>query len=187
MKRLLFVIVILALGLEIGSPVSARVRRVVVRREPLRTVVVVHPGFPIRRRLPLVTLRAARRAEAIATTTFLPVVAWTPVLVKLPEHERLAWEDSETLSRADDWTELTLNVDDRGTELYLELAGKVQLNFAEVVFENGATQVVDLGEKMRGEGIYSLLEFREGRSVSHVRMVARARSDQARVILRMEK
>jgi hypothetical protein len=160
---------------------------VAVHRGALRTVVVVHRGFPIRRRLPLVTVRPALRAAAIATTTFLPVVVWTPVVVRLPEHERLAWEDSETLSRPDDWTELTLNVDDRGTQLYLELAGKVQLNFAEVVFENGATQVVDLGEKTRGDGIYSLLEFRDGRSVSHVRLVARARSDQARVILRMER
>jgi len=187
MKRSLFVIAILALVLEIGSPAFARVRRVAVRRGPLRTVVVVRPGFPIRRRLPVVTVRSPRRAATIATTTFLPVVAWTPVLVNLPEHERLAWEDSETLSRADDWTELTLGVDDRGTDLYLELVGNVQLNFAEVVFENGATQVVDLGEKTRGDGIYSLLEFRDGRSVSHARLVARARSEGARVILRMEK
>jgi hypothetical protein len=66
-------------------------------------------------------------------------------------------------------------------------AGKVQADWAEVVFENGDTRVVDFEEKTHGPGLYSLLDFRDGRRVDHVRIVARAKSDEARVVLRMEK
>ena len=48
------------------------------------------------------------------------------------------WEDAETLSKADDWTEFTLNCDSRGKSLWLEVAGgKVQADWAEIVFANG--------------------------------------------------
>ncbi len=36
-------------------------------------------------------------------------------------------------------------------------------------------------------GLYPLLDFADGRKVDHVRMVARARSDEAKVALKMEK
>jgi hypothetical protein len=56
-----------------------------------------------------------------------------------------------------------------------------------VVFENGDARVVDMKEWTRGPGYYELLDFRDGRRVDHVRVVARARSDEARVALKMEK
>ena len=65
--------------------------------------------------------------------------------------------------------------------------GKVQFDWAEVVFENGDAQVVDFAEKAHGPGLYSLLDFRDGRKVDHVRLVARAKSREARVVLKMEK
>jgi len=55
------------------------------------------------------------------------------------------------------------------------------------VFENGDTQVVDFRDKIYGPGIYSLFDFKDGRRVDHVRMVARAKSDEAKVIVRMAK
>ena len=86
------------------------------------------------------------------------------------------------------WTEISLNADSRGRKLSLELsAGKAQLDWAEVVFENGEAQVVDFAEKTHGPGIYALLDFRDGRRVDHVRMVARAKRDEARIALLMEK
>jgi hypothetical protein len=89
------------------------------------------------------------------------------------------------LNQDDDWTEFTLGADRHGRRLYVEIVGKAQLNFAEVVFANGETQVVDFEDKPRDSGLYSLLDFADGRKVDHVRMVARARSDEARIILRM--
>lgn len=184
MKTLVALALVGCLALQSTDAAAARRVRV-VHRGPHRTTVVVHRGHPIRRALPIVVVRTPRRAVVVAPAVFLVPVAWGATVVALPERERLIWEDAETLSKADDWTDFTLNVDDRGSQLFLELVGRAQLNFAEVVFRNGDAQVVDFNEKTRGPGIYNLLDFRDGREVSHVRMVARAKSDDARVIVRM--
>jgi hypothetical protein len=42
-------------------------------------------------------------------------------------------------------------------------------------------------EWTRDPGFYELLDFRDGRQVDHVRLVARARTPEARVALQMEK
>jgi hypothetical protein len=42
------------------------------------------------------------------------------------------------------------------------------------VFDNGETQVVDFNDHVHRTGIYSLLDFRNGRKVDHVRIVAKA-------------
>jgi hypothetical protein len=42
-------------------------------------------------------------------------------------------------------------------------------------------------EWTRGPGLYPLLDFRDGRKVDHVRLVARAKSDNARVVLKLER
>jgi hypothetical protein len=85
-------------------------------------------------------------------------------------------------------TEFTLNADARGEKLWLQVVdGRVQFDWAEVVFENGDAAVVDFKERTLGPGLYSLLDFRDGRRVDHVRVVARAKSADARVVLRMEK
>lgn len=186
MRRFALALVLIVLAIESVGPAFAR-RRVVVRHRPHRAAVVIHRGFPLHRRLPVVVVRPARRAVVVRPAVFLAPVVWTAGVVALPPRERLGWEDSEMLARDDDWTEFTLHVGDRGSKLFLELLGRTQLNFAEVVYENGDAQVVDFNEKTRGPGIYSLLDFPDGRKVSHVRMVARARSDEAKVTLRMAK
>jgi hypothetical protein len=179
MKRLLLVLVVLALiG---GSASSAFAARKVIRRGPHRTTVVVHRGFPIRRHLPVVVVRPARVAVIVpAPRLFLAPIFWTAV-------DRLVWQDREILTKDEDWTDFTLAVNERGTALYVRLDGRAQINFAEVVFENGDAQVVDFKEKTHGDGVYRLLDFRDGRKVSHVRMVARAKSTEAKVVLFLDK
>lgn len=54
-------------------------------------------------------------------------------------------------------------------------------------FANGEAQVVDLDETPIRPGIFSLLDFADGRKVDHVRMVALAVADSAKVIVTMEK
>jgi hypothetical protein len=61
------------------------------------------------------------------------------------------------------------------------------VSFAEVVFENGETQVVDFGDSTLNTGVYQLLDFRDGRKVDHVRVVAAAGSGEAKLIVRMAK
>lgn len=185
MKRLMMIGLLALLTLEVATPALAARVRVVKRERGHRTTVVVHRGFPIRRALPVVVVRPARRPVLVAPAVFLAPVAWTATVVALPPRERLVWEDGETLYKEEGWTEFVLNADARGEALFLEVGGKVRVEFAEVVFENGEVRVVDMGARTRGPGVYGLLDFRDGRRVDHVRMVARAKSDEARVVLRM--
>ena len=194
MKRWLPIALLVLLGMEIAAP-SFAARRVVVRRRPVarpvaqRTVVVVHRGWPIRRALPTVVVHPVRVTYRVAPVVFLAPVYWGGRVVTVgPRPDVLVWEDAETLNRDEDWTEFTLNADARGTRLWLQVTeGRVQFDWAEVTFDNGDTRVVDMKEWTRGPGFYELLDFRDGRKVDHVRVVARAKSDEARVALKMEK
>ncbi len=189
MKRILIICMLALLGLQAVEPALAA-RRVVVRRGPhRRTVVVVHRGWPLRRPLRAVVVRPARVTVRVAPAVFLPMVVWAGVVIATaPAADILVWEDGETLNQDEDWTEFTLNADSRGTRLWLQVAsGRAQFDWAEAVFENGDTRVVDMKEWTRGPGYYELLDFKDGRKVDHVRLVARAKSDEARVVLKMEK
>jgi hypothetical protein len=120
---------------------------------------------------------------------FLPLFTWVGVMSTVaPARDLYVWEDGETLLGENDWTEFTLNCENRGAKLWLEVAsGKAQFDWAEVVFENGETQVVEMQNFIRDPGHYPLLDFANGRMVDHVRLVARAETPEARVILRMQK
>jgi hypothetical protein len=191
MKRILVSVLLIATVLPVLEPAFAA-RRVVVKRGPhRRTTVVVHRGWPLRRPARVVVVRPARTVVRVRPAVYVAPVVFTAAAIAVasaPAADVIVWEDAETLSRDEDWTEFTLNCDARGTRLWIEVkAGKVQADWAEVVFENGDTQVVDFKEKTHGVGLYPLLDFKDGRKVDHVRMVARARTDEARVVLRMEK
>jgi len=189
MKRLIPLLLIAIIGFSIVEPAFAARR--VVRRPGVhrRTTVVVHRGWPLRRAHRVVVVRPARVAWRVAPLAFLPVVFWTGVVVaSAPAADILVWEDGETINKDEDWAEFSLNCDNRGTALWLQVAeGRAQFDWAEVVFENGDTRVVDMKEWTRGTGHYPLLDFKDGRKVDHVRIVARAKSDEARIVLKMEK
>lgn len=154
-------------------------RRVVVRPGFHRATLVIHPGFPIRRRFPTeVIVRPARTAVVVgAPLVFLPVLAWTPRVVTLPARERLVWQDNEIIKRDEEWVDTNFGVDGRGNALFLEIKGKAQINFAEATFANGNVQVVDFNEKTHGSGIYKLLDFADGRHVKTVRILAKSKSE----------
>lgn len=186
MRKLAAVTVLAVTGVIAAVPAQAAPPRVVVRGP--RAAVVVKPGFPLHRTLPHVVVRAPRVTVRVAPAVFLPPVVWTPKLVVLPGPGRIVREDSETLDREDGWTDFTLDINDRGRRLFLQIAqGKVKISFAEVVFENGEVQVVDFSEKPIRPGVYSLLDFADGRNVDHVRMVALALDDSARIVVKMQK
>ena len=173
-------------------PIAEAARTRVVRRGPAghrRTVVVVHRGHPIRRTMHTVVYRRPNVVVRVGPARFLPLVVWAPVVIATrPAGDVMAWQDAETLFKEEDWAETVFDSDQRGTKLFLEVTqGKVQFDFAEVVFENGDCQVVDFAEKAHGEGFYSLLDFADGRKVDHVRLIARAKSDEARVALILQK
>ena len=190
MKKLVIVLLVAAMALEVSAPAFAA-RRVVVRTRPNRTTVVVHRGWPIKRRARVVVVRPARVTVRVNPRVYLAPVVFTGVVIAVasaPKPDVIVWEDGETLNKEEDWTEFTLNCDTRGEKLWIEIAsGKVQVDWAEAVFENGDATVVDFNEKTHGPGLYSLLDFKDGRKVDHVRVVARAKSDEAKVVLRIQK
>ncbi|MEO7921108.1 MAG: hypothetical protein ABIT01_16730, partial [Thermoanaerobaculia bacterium] len=168
---------------------GAEAARVRVVRHGRRGRVVVHTGFPIHRTLPGVWVRQPAVAIRVAPRVYVAPVAFAATVVAVrPVREAIAWEATESLDRKEDWTEFNLNVDQRGRALLLDIDdGRAQVNFAEVVFENGDTQVVDFEEKAMKSGLYQLLDFKDGRKVDHVRMVARATSDDVDISVRMVK
>ena len=190
MRRLVALLLMVIVGLQTVEPAFAA-RRVVVRKGHHRTAVVAHRGWPIRRPARVVVVRPTRVVVRTRPVSYLPLVVWTGAVVGasvVHSRDHLVWEDGETLSRHEGWTEFTLNADSRGTNLWLQVVGgRVQFDWAEVVFQNGDTRVVDMREWTRGPGLYHLLDFRDGRRVDHVRVVARAKSDQARIVLKMER
>ncbi|MGB9006578.1 MAG: hypothetical protein WCB96_12710 [Candidatus Aminicenantales bacterium] len=188
-KRFITVFLVVAL---LGMQTLALTGSVVIKRRlPHRTVVVVHRGFPIVRPLRPVIVHPIIRPYRIAPRLFLPLVFWTGVVVaatSVPAPQFFVWEDGENLLAQEGWTEFTLNCENTGTKLWLEIVkGRVRLDWAEVVFGNGETQVMDMKEFVRDPGYYLLLDFANGREVDHVRMVAQAETPEARLVLRIQK
>jgi hypothetical protein len=148
--------------------------RTTARGTHVRTVTTVHHGFPIHRTLPSVVVRGpvVRVAPAVylAPLTFTAVAVATP-----PPPAARVWSESESLDPSDYWVDFSLDVDRKGKNLLLEVDhGTAQISFAEVVFENGETQVIDFNDRVHARGTYELLDIRNGRKIDHVRIVARA-------------
>ena len=169
--------------------VVVRPAHVVVRRPVVRHPLVVRNGYPIRRVLPsAVVVRPARRVVRVgAPLVFLPSMVWTPSVVGLPPANRLAWQDSENITREEGWVDTTLGVDSAGNALFLDINGSAGLNFAEITFANGNVQVVDFDERRHGTGIYKLLDFADGRHVKTVRMLAKSETDETKLTVYLSK
>jgi hypothetical protein len=185
MQRRIATGLVLVSFLAVGA--AAEAARVRVARRPHRTVVTVHRGFPLRRTLPRVVVRGPVVAVRVTPRVFLPPLVFRPVVVAVaPLPNVVRWQGSEGLEKDDEWTEFTLNVDRRGGALLLEIDdGPARISFVEVVFENGEAQVVDFDDKRQAEGRYTLLEFRDGRQVDHVRIVARAEAKESEIWVRL--
>ncbi len=174
-------LVIATLTLPCSNAEAARVRVTKTTRRGARVSVTVHTGFPIHRTFPTVVVRPG--VVRVAPRVYLaPVVFTGVVLATVPAPSARAWSDSATLEREDGWTDFSLDLDRRGTGLLLEIdRGTAQISFAEIVFENGDTQVVDFNDKVHASGVYSLLDFKDGRKVDHVRILAKSDSETSRI------
>ncbi len=205
MRRLLAVLLLLVLGLQSVEPALAKKRdrgkdrhrthekrgRDHEVRGPGRTEVALHEGWPLKRSGHVVLVRPAKRAVRVQPKSYLsPVRPGRRIGMKnaAPARVNVLWEDSLWLSKSDYWTQLTLPSGTRGTRLWLDLrGGKAKFDWAEVVYENADAQVVDFKERTLAPGLYSLLDPDAPRIVSHVRMVARATTNEPRVKLMLER
>lgn len=186
MKKIVVTALIAAIAL-LTIPVETEAARTRVRRGPRgRVHVTVRPGFPIRRTLPTVVVRPAPVVR-VAPRVYLGAVAFTGIAVAtLPPRDVRVWTGAETLDREDGWTDFTMNVDRRGTRLLLDIEdGSAQISFAEVVFENGNAQVVDFNDRVQRTGVYSLLDFADGRKVDHVRIIAKSQNNATQIRLHL--
>ena len=181
MKQKIFVALLIT---AIVLPLEAARAR--VRRGPAgRTRVTVTAGFPIRRTLPTVVVRPAPVVRVAPRVYLSPVVFTAAVVASVPSNVDV-WRASEALEREDGWTDFTMNIDRRGDKMFLQVdRGAAQISFAEVVFENGEAQVVDFNDRTLGKGVYSLLNFRDGRKIDHVRVVAKATSKETELTLHL--
>ena len=151
---------------------------------PHRTRVVVHRSFPVRRSWPAVIVRPTHVA-IVRPVVFVAPLYWRPIVVGVPSHKRVVWAGGEQLRRKDGWTEFTVPCGRRGDSMFMVIDGTAQLEFAEIVFGNGDAQVVDFKTKPFGPGHFSLVNFKDGRKVDHVRVVARAQSPAAAVTFKV--
>ena len=157
-----------------------------VRVRTRRTTVVVRTGFPVHRVLPAVVVRPGPVVRVAPRAYLAPVVFGAVVVATLPPPAARPWNAAEVLDREDGWTDFTMNVDRRGSGMLLQIdKGAAQLSFAEIVFENGDTQVVDFNDAVHRTGTYSLLDFRDGRKVDHVRVVAKADTRETEIRLHL--
>lgn len=175
--------VILATVLIAPQLSAAQRRRVIVRRPVARTGLVVRRGHPIRRALPgAVVVRAPRRPVIVkAPLVYAPTLTWTPTVASVPPSTRLVWQDSETITRDEEWVDTNFGIDAAGNALFLHINGTARFSFAELTFANGNVQVVDFNEVTHGSGVYKLLDFADGRHVSTVRLLARSESDETKL------
>ena len=186
MKRMLAAAMLVSLG-ALHAPLASTGGSETKKAQE-RSPVYLYKGWPLKRPARVALIRPARATDSVTTpAVFLSPLVFKPVaLTTAPPRDGLVWEDSEVLDKGDDWTAFTVHCDTRGQRLFLEIEdGKVQADWAEVVFDNGDAQVVDFAEKIQGPGLYTLLDLKDGRTVNHARIVARARSDEAKLTLRM--
>lgn len=131
-----------------------------------------------------VTVRTVRPAPVVRVTprVHLAPVVYAGVAASLPDAP--VWRASENIDRSEGWTDFTMNVDRRGDRVLLRIErGAAQINYAEVVFENGESQVVEFNDRVERPGIYSVVDFKDGRKVDHIRVVAKASAPATRITL----
>ena len=182
MKKALVISLLAGASLLSVAHQADAARRVVVRKGPrghvTRVRVTTRPGFPIRRTFPTVVVRGP--VVRVTPLVYLSPLVFTPVIVTVPAPAARVWTSSETLDREDGWTEFTMDVDQRGRNMVLEIdRGSAQVSFAEVVFENGDAQVIDFNDRVHRTGVYSLVDFKDGRKVDHVRILAKADTNES--------
>ena len=151
----------------------------------VRVNIQLGAGHPFRR---VRTVVVHRQPVVVSqTVVYAAPVIWARVVVPLPRRERMVWEDTERITRNEDWVDTFFRVNSSGDALFLCVDGRAQIDFAEVHFRSGQVQVVDFHEQVLPNGPFLLHDFANGRYVENVRIVARARTPQATLGVLMKK
>jgi hypothetical protein len=118
--------------------------------------------------------------------TFLPLIVWVPVVYVVPvavngnvavAPPASVWQQVSEVDPDDGWTELMFPVPNGGSQLLLSADAPTDFDFAEIVYQDGTAQVVDLSGPTRDPGTYNLAALDPTRLIDHVRIIARAAVD----------
>jgi hypothetical protein len=132
------------------------------------------------------SVTAAPHVTIVESRPYLsPVTVDSLVVTPALPLENDAWEGTKEVA-SDQWTDFTLLVGVTGTHLYLGVDGAaVQISSAEIVFDNGDSQVIDCCDQTVQPGMYSLFELTGGPKVDHIHVVARAETQTSDLTLRL--
>jgi hypothetical protein len=121
---------------------------------------------------------------------FFPLIVWVPVIYVVPVaiNDNVAvappasvWQSTSEVDPDDGWTELMFGVPNGGTQLLLSTDSPAAFDFAEIVYQDGSAQVVDLSGPPRDPGVYNLAALDPTRLIDHVRIIAQATDGVANV------
>ena len=141
-------------------------------------------ALPIGLAIAAVAEVAVPRASADVRVLITPL-GWlaSPVLARFRAPQPLP--NSAALTRERGWCNLTLDLDDHGSGLFLELSGRCCLASAAIEYADGARDSLDLHQARRGSGLYLLHAFDQDRGVRRVTLALEALSDRAYVGARL--
>lgn len=80
---------------------------------------------------------------------------------------------------------LDFDVNEPASSLYLEIHGDFEFERVDVTMSDGSRESVDAFGSVRSNGIFEVCQFESARAVHAVRVIGRARGDQARIGLRL--
>jgi hypothetical protein len=98
---------------------------------------------------------------------------WPGPVVAAPWPGDVTWQDSQRLDDPMMWAETDFDVNGSGENLVLAVDGDVALDWAQIVFSDGETEVVDFRNSRTSTGSYGLWNWGENRQVDHIRVMAR--------------
>lgn len=84
--------------------------------------------------------------------------------------------NSVAVARERGWSEVTLDVDNHGTALFLEVSGRFQFSRAVIEYGDGECDQLDLRQAARSSGIYELKAFERDRDMHRVTLELKALS-----------
>lgn len=137
-----------------------------------RSPAQVSPNSPIHRPPRQVSHADSGLALAVQPTVFLPLIVWVAVPLSGPVNN--LWEQERIVDPVDGWSELLYQVPAGGSSLVVRFDNPIQFDFAEIVYQDGTTQALDLSGPARNPGLYGLAPLDPSRAVDHLRVIAQA-------------
>jgi hypothetical protein len=131
------------------------------------------------------TLDLPRGSPAIGTNLLAAPIHWIVSIFRSRFEPQPPSIEGTSLLRSEGWGEPVFQLNDHGYAVLLEIQGGVELDRATILLADGSRLDLDLAGARRGDGLFALADFNGDRAVLAVGLRARARSQEARVGVRL--